>query len=72
MPAWIGAKQIEQIAQMLESENLEQRVTAIETLGGIGDADVLRRLRERWVLTGKEHYALIVAVGKSKKRPGVK
>ena len=72
MPARIRAKQIEQIAQVLESENLEQRVTAVETLGEIGDADVLRRLREQLVLVGKEHYALIVAVGKLKKRLGVK
>jgi hypothetical protein len=72
MPARIRAKQIEQIAQVRESENLEQRVTAIETLGEIGDAGVLKRLREQLVLVGKEHYALIVAVGKLNKRLGVK
>ena len=72
MSVRIRAKQIEQLVQMLDSENLEQRVTAIETLGEIGDADVLRRLRERLALVGKEHYALVVAVGKLKRRLGEK
>ncbi len=56
---------------MLDSENLEKRVAAIETLGEIGDADVLRQLRGRLTLISKEHYALVVAVGKLKKRLGV-
>ena len=72
MSARMKTKQIEQLAQMLDSGNLEQRVTAIETLGEIGDAAMLRRLRERLALVGKEHHALIVAVGKLKRRLGAK
>lgn len=41
-------------------------------LGEIGGEDALRTLRERMALVGKKYYELVVAVGKLKKRLGVK
>jgi HEAT repeat protein len=64
--------QIGDLLAMFDSDNLDERVTAIEALGEIGDARALRLLRERLALVGKEHYVLIVAVGKLKRRLGVK
>jgi len=64
--------QISDLLEWLDSDNLEERVTAIQALGEIGDERALKLLRERLALVGKEHYALIVAVGKLKKRLRVK
>jgi hypothetical protein len=41
-------------------------------LGEIGDESALKLLRERLNAVSKEHYALVVAVGKLKKKLGVK
>jgi HEAT repeat protein len=57
---------------MLASDDLDERLTAIEVLGEIGDEEALRALRERMAIVDKEHYALVVAVGKLKRKLGVK
>ena len=65
----------EQVAELLESlssDELDVRVTAIQVLGDIGDAEGLRRLRERMKVVSREHYALYVAIGKLKRKLHVK
>ena len=47
------------------------RVEAINQLGEIGDELCLRELRERLKFITCEHQALIIAVGKLKKKLGV-
>jgi len=41
-------------------------------LGEIGDADVLKALRQRMALVNQEMVALVAAVGKLKRSLGVK
>lgn len=64
--------QTSDLLAMLASDNLDERVTAIEALGEIGDERALKMLRERLALVSKEHHALVVAVGKMKRKLGVK
>lgn len=53
-------------------------ILAIGTRGDVqpyialGDARALQSLRERMTLVSKEHYALVVAIGKLKKKPRTK
>lgn len=56
----------------LDSDSLDDRVTAIQVLGEIGDAAALQCLREHMKVISREHYALYVAIGKLKRRPHVK
>jgi HEAT repeat protein len=61
-------RQIAEMLNVLETDNLDDRVTAIQALGEIGDAEALQRLRERMKLVSREHYALYVAIGKRKRK----
>ncbi len=63
---------LDELFQMLDHKEADKRVRAIEVLGETGDEHALKALRERMKLIGKEHHALIVAVGKLKKRLKVK
>jgi HEAT repeat protein len=64
--------QIVELLEMLNSKNRDDRVAAIEVLGEIGDEAALSALRTRLPLLHDEYYALVVAVGKLKKRLRVK
>jgi HEAT repeat protein len=66
------AEQIRELLEMLAGNDLEDRLTAIQVLGEIGDDEALKILRERLALVNEEITALIVAVGKLKRRLGVK
>jgi HEAT repeat protein len=57
---------------MLADDDLDDRLTAIQVLGEIGDEEALKILRERLAVVNEEITALIVAVGKLKRRLGVK
>ncbi len=61
-----------ELLHMLDSDNFEDRLTAIQVLGEIGDTEALRALRERLARVNKEMQALVIAVGKAKRRLGVK
>ncbi len=63
---------ISKLIKMLNSENLDDRVIATHILGEEGDLKALTRLRERLSYTGKELQALVIAVGKLKRKLGVK
>jgi HEAT repeat protein len=65
-------EQLSKLLKLLDSDNLDDGVAAAQALGEIGDENTLRLLRERLAAVSKEHYALVVAVGKLKKRLGVK
>jgi HEAT repeat protein len=67
-----SAAQIAELMDMLNSYQSEERVVAIEALGEIGDEAVLATLRQRLKTVGQEHAALIAAVGKLKRKLGVK
>jgi len=64
--------QITDLVNLLESDDIETRVTAIEILGHIGDESSLKKLRERLGPVNKELKALVIAVGNLKRRHGVK
>lgn len=64
--------QIRQLLALLESDVLDDRIRAIEALGEIGDEAALAALRVRLAPASRELQALVVAVGKLKKRLGVK
>jgi len=66
------AEQIRELLEMLAGDDLDDRLTAIQVLGEIGDEEALKILRERLALVNEEITALIVAVGKLKRRLGVK
>ena len=66
------AEQIRELLEMLAGNDLEDRLTAIQVLGEIGDEEALKILRERLAVVNEEITALIVAVGKLKRRLGVK
>jgi HEAT repeat protein len=53
---------------MLESPDPEERLTAIRILGEMGDAEALAALRNLLKTVSAEQTALIVAVGKLKRR----
>lgn len=61
----------ESIDQLTHGE-IDQRVRAARALGEIGDARALQALRDRMRIVGSEHAALIAAVGKLKRRLGVR
>ncbi len=62
------SSQTDELIEMLDHKEADERVRAIEIMGETGDARALKALRARMKLIGKEHYALIVAVGKLKRR----
>ncbi len=64
--------QIRQLLALLESGVLDDRIRAIEALGEIGDEAALAALGARLAPASRELQALVVAVGKLKKRRGVK
>ena len=66
------AEQIRELLEMLAGDDLDDRLTAIQVLGEIGDEEALRVLRERLAVVNEELTALIVAVGKLKRRLAVK
>jgi hypothetical protein len=63
-----AATQIPELMEMLSSQHLDDRLTAIQVLGEIGDQETLGALRARMVSPLEEYYALSVAVGKLKER----
>jgi len=65
-------EQVRELLEMLAGDDLDDRLTAIQVLGEIGDEEALKILRERLALVNEEITALIVAVGKLKRRLGVK
>ena len=64
--------QIENLLDLLENEDIETRLSAIEILGHIGDERALQRLRERLGPVNQELKALVIAVGSLKRKHGVK
>jgi hypothetical protein len=60
------------LLEMLDSDNLDDRLMAIGILWETGDESALSMLREWMAVVNKELYALVVAVGKLKRRLGVK
>ena len=46
---------------MLDNDNLDGHLMAIEILGETGDESALSMLRERMAVVNKELYALVVA-----------
>jgi len=65
-------QQISELLDMLDSDSLPDRLTAIQVLGEIGDLATLQKLRERLSRVSLEHQGLVIAVGKLKKRLRVK
>ena len=65
-------EQIKDLLEMLDSPDLDHRLTAIQVLGEIGDEEALRALRVRLALVNEEITALFVAVGKLKRKLEVK
>jgi HEAT repeat protein len=65
------AKQAE-LLEMLGSADPEERLTAIRVLGEAGDVQALEILRSWLKALSAEHTALVVAVGKLKRRLHVK
>jgi len=65
-------EQLAELLVMLESDSLRERLTAIRALGEIGNLAALQKLRERLGPVNQELQELVIAVGKLKKRLGVK
>lgn len=61
-----------EILPLLDSSDLEERLNAIRILGEMGDAEALAALRTRLKTVSSEHTALVVAVGKLKRRLKIK
>jgi HEAT repeat protein len=61
-----------ELISMLDSPMVEERLTAIRILGEIGDAEALAALRTRLKIVSAEHQALVIAIGKWKRRLKVK
>jgi HEAT repeat protein len=61
-------QQINILLRRLYDDDLHVRMSAIEQLGDIGDELCLKELREKLKLFNEEHKALIIAVGKLKKK----
>ena len=66
------ANQIDELINLLGSDDLETRVAAIEILGHIGDEQALQKLRDRLTPVNRELKALVIAVGNLKRKLGVK
>jgi hypothetical protein len=60
------------LLEMLSSSDLGNRLFGIEILGEVGDERVLHALRERMNDVAKEHQALVIAIGKLKRKLGIK
>jgi HEAT repeat protein len=60
---------LRELMRLLQSDDLKDRMLAIQALGEIGDEAALRALRERMAPVNEEMSAL-VAVGNLKRRPG--
>ncbi len=56
------------LIEMAKCEDLDARVSAIQALGEIGDQEALTALRARFNLVNRELSALVIAVGKIKRR----
>ena len=56
------------LLDMLASDDLEDRLMAIEVLGEIGDEEALGLLRQRLALVNRELDILVTAVDKLKSR----
>ena len=65
-------QEISTYIRQLYEEDQEVRIHAITQLGNVGDELCLKELREQLKYINKEHQALIIAVGKLKKKLGVK
>ena len=52
-----------ELPDALESDELDDRVTAIQVLGGNRDSETLHRPREHMKLISREHHALYIAMG---------
>ncbi len=65
-----SAEAIAELLAMLDSDSLPERLTAIQALGDVGDLAALQKLRERLHRVNQELQALVIAVGKLKKRLG--
>ncbi len=65
-------EQIQDLLDTLDSADLDEHMTAIRILAEIGDEEALRAHRQRLPLVNRELAALITAVGKLKRRLGVK
>ena len=63
---------ISELLKILNSKNINDRVMAIRILGETGDELALEQLRKRMGGVSKEMEALIIAIGKLKRRLGVK
>lgn len=61
-----------ELHSMVENRNLPERIEAIQILGEIGDAESLKTLRLKLNMVNQELYALVVAVGKLKRRLNVR
>ena len=66
-----ATEQVTEWIEMLASQDLHTRLTAIQVLGEIGDAEALGTLKARMASPLEEYCALVVAVGKLKKRLGM-
>jgi HEAT repeat protein len=64
--------QIDELIEMLEAEESDLRLNAIQILGEIGDQHALAALRKRMARISTEHQALVIAVGKLKRKLGVR
>ena len=65
-------EQISVLLRQLADEDDNIRIDAIKELGDIGDELCLKELRERLKCINEEHQALIIAVGKLKRKFGIK
>ena len=63
---------LRELMQLLKSNDLNDRLLAIQALGEIGVEAALQALRERMVPVNEELGALVVAVGNLKRRLGMK
>ena len=70
--ARVYREQAKELLEMLDSDDLDERLVGIQVLGEIGDEDALEALRERMAMVNKELHALVVAVGKLKRKLEVK
>lgn len=61
-------EEVKDLLEILNSDDLEDRIMGIQILGEIGDEEALRALRQRMAPVSEEHYALVVAIGKLKRR----
>ena len=60
------------LLNQLDNDNIHKRINAITTLGEVGDELCLQELRDRMKFMHDEYQALIIAIGKLKKRLEIK